>query len=1114
MRKLADLRDAWVKFTCPQVSALAKLLIQKAVSGLKIPEMALDLLALPEVTNTRKVKIQKARSCSLTVCPVAIFSPRKAKAKGKAKGLMELLSSHGISADAVKFVAGVHKLIPTRRIKINWALWLCASDDARRPPLWWRIFMLILESDKPFYLQMTRQSTVGSPRHSVDIVITEDHQGQIPNLDIWTWDTAAALRIFQTCLFSEAINAAALKVVKNFRNRLGHFDVEMNFTDGFACINGLLVALRKFEASFRLKKFQDKVRSWFPAFGKYELMEQARSRPLMLTRRQYHDFEKYVLGKDGHILPRCRLRFQCGASSGKTVMATLLCVEFWLDLLSPQGELPAHKDMRVLYLTHAPILARRAASDLSDQLKLKLLSMKASNQVLQRAFETVRVQHDDCDIYRVLICDQEAIVVATINATLDTLLHEIFLGGVVVDEAHAVYGADRRKGQTVGQCRLPAKEIAPIVERLGGAMDAHDGAKRLVLFGDERNQSMRRRFTDTGEGLLQCHGCGTRRLPCWMAKQFHRSFYSCVERLFNCLDLDGSGKLSKKEFLVFLKEIKMTDEMLAMFQMTSDDINESMSDEQWTNMLKKLHTTPKRGVDVEALCYLYHHDKEARTFLQHQRLYGSWKRKILSREQCESKQLCIDCELVAKAWSDGVTTQEHFLGDTQDPVFPPTNDPKHTAKSMRFVARGLLDNNYRQPAKLADMAAAQHGGQRGDMIVQHVDSDSVEGRETRYAHVTLANVDDLRKKVRRILMREVSSDRIKADMHDLTQYVCGQYIVTLAKELFDVCAYVVPKKRSSSNMEPPDILVVAPCCSDDPGFLERLKDGCVRQHSKIRQLVQSGQVRFGGVGEWTGSDCPVVVLTGFHQPYHLLTNVGCSGRECLLASSRADVDRAKALATEADKKYKSTNSGSAEEMHWCKQKEVAESKLRRLEEEHASLTVRLPVVPVDTLLYIAITRATWGLSVVEPDPKRFVQHFVIGKRGRVLSTKGIGFLAKRSFEDPAGRKAETPRYVHAGQVLSTAAKLTRLDMSGNDLILVPNAVLSMRETQFLDLSVNNLMQLPKELWTLSLCELNLSHNPLLGRVLLSALREAAQCTQLSKLLLRDVVTDGVLHRVA
>jgi len=171
------------------------------------------------------------------------------------------------------------------------------------------------------------------------------------------------------------------------------------------------------------------------------------------------------------------------------------------------------------------------------------------------------------------------------------------------------------------------------------------------------------------------------------------------------------------------------------------------------------------------------------------------------------------------------------------------------------------------------------------------------------------------------------------------------------------------------------------------------------------------------------------------------------------------------------------------------------------------LTVRLPVVPVDTLLYIAITRATWGLSVVEPDPKRFVQHFVIGKRGRVLSTQGIGFLAKRSFEDPAGRKAETPRYVHAGQVLSTAAKLTRLDMSGNDLILVPNAVLSMRETQFLDLSVNNLMQLPKELWTLSLCELNLSHNPLLGRVLLSALREAAQCTQLSKLLLRDVVTD-------
>ena len=89
------------------------------------------------------------------------------------------------------------------------------------------------------------------------------------------------------------------------------------------------------------------------------------------------------------------------------------------------------------------------------------------------------VQKVDPCVYRILVDGREAIVVATINAALDSLMGQVFLAGVVVDEAHAVYGSDRRKGQTIGQCRLPAKRIAPIIEAWGGACDASDGANQL-----------------------------------------------------------------------------------------------------------------------------------------------------------------------------------------------------------------------------------------------------------------------------------------------------------------------------------------------------------------------------------------------------------------------------------------------------------------------------------------------------------------------------------------------------------------------------------------------------------------------------------------------------------
>ena len=46
---------------------------------------------------------------------------------------------------------------------------------------------------------------------------------------------------------------------------------------------------------------------------------------------------------------------------------------------------------------------------------------------------------------------------------------------------------------------------------------------------------------------------------------------------------------------------------------------------------------------------------------------------------------------------------------------------------------------------------------------------------------------------------------------------------------------------------------------------------------------------------------------------------------------------------------------------------------------------KMAQIPVDTLLYIAVTRATWGLSVVEPFPRRFAAHYQIGVEGRSLS---------------------------------------------------------------------------------------------------------------------------------
>lgn len=177
---------------------------------------------------------------------------------------------------------------------------------------------------------------------------------------------------------------------------------------------------------------------------------------------------------------------------------------------------------------------------------------------------------------------------------------------------------------------------------------------------------------------------------------------------------------------------------------------------------------------------------------------------------------------------------------------------------------------------------------------------------------------------------------------------------------------------------------------------------------------------------------------------------------------------------------------------------------------------RVSAVPSDTLLHVAITRATWGLSVVEPNPRRFVQHYVIGREGRQRKTSGEPQLVYSSLNGVSGERPMKPRRLHNALVLvseqRTAEKKSRvLDMARKHLYLVPQNVLNMHNIEELDLSVNDLRVLPTELWDMPLRVLNLSHNPCLGRVLLSALKEAKRCTRLQSLLLRDVVPDGAIR---
>ena len=172
---MTDLREAWVNFTRPAVSTVVKKLLEQLSADFVVPDTALDLTALqdvidkctprddpaPSITSPNvtiklvsKAKIGESRLDRIALSAKKLrltlskdMTPRKRDlAVAKAQALATFLLQHGIKDDAVQFVLGVHKLVPPD-YPLNWKLWLRAPKVARRPPLWWRVLMMIVEAD-------------------------------------------------------------------------------------------------------------------------------------------------------------------------------------------------------------------------------------------------------------------------------------------------------------------------------------------------------------------------------------------------------------------------------------------------------------------------------------------------------------------------------------------------------------------------------------------------------------------------------------------------------------------------------------------------------------------------------------------------------------------------------------------------------------------------------------------------------------------------------------------------------------------------------------------------------------------------------------------------------
>ena len=863
----------------------------------------------------------------------------------KAERLAQFLLHHGLPVDVVEFVVTATTLVFAGST-VSWKYWVppdAVSDGV--VPLWWRLLMLGLQSQQTYYLQVVEQSTVRSQQpYYLEAV------GQItprsPNLDIRTWDTVAVLLLFKMPLFALEVRTAAKAAITNFRDAINHFDLDMSFSEGFNCIAAVLRTLGLTAAAQDLLRYREGVRALFPAYGKADRFRQSREVPLMLIGRQYAPFRKHVLQADGSLPTTCRLHFKTGASSGKTIMATMLAAEFALDALH------RNDGSRVLYLTHTPILAHMAADSILARL----------NQVLPAGKLAVTTKHATANVYSLALDGVTVVVVATINAALDgnlrggedgerreqTLQTQIndlrtrlqgiekksrpimelkgklvaqlkklqrfgapFEGAVLVDEAHAVYASDRRpghsKGDFPGQCRVIAAKVDSIIRWWVRGVNADGGC--LILFSDSRNQTTRFRFSASGDDTAKCSFCGLVR----KSQQFGKN-------------------------PVFESSVR------GRFRPCAGGCN------------RVLHNTNRGDRHCSAK-----HWRKTDTYTTG--CYHCIELQRLPREtQARAIKICSDCVNVQKAFECGIVSHCQFLGCVEDPHFP--HFPPESV-----ITGGKLDANYRNPVSVVDCALAQFGGQSGDRTLQHIDPEAIEGRAIQYEDVALPTATTTTFDFLAMLPWKDAFWKVVLD-------TTSAYAHALTKPLLDACECLDPATPAAPYR--PDILVLAPHCSDDAEFLSRLRDECLKRlaamgsAAPVQDLLKTGQLQFGSVEEWTGADCPVVIVTGFHQPHYLLVNKG--------------------------------------------------------------VYLQKGGVPVDAALYIALTRSTLCVYVVEPQAQSFVEHMKIGLESRQASG---AVLVQSSVP---GKKA---MYLNNEQrVLSNDKReeVTSFDFTGHHLETIPEQV--------------------------------------------------------------------------
>ena len=75
LQKLGDLREAWLQYTCPAVTAVATEVLKKACACLIIREKALDLTALANLLECCKLSKKSQTRVASDECPLVVLKP-------------------------------------------------------------------------------------------------------------------------------------------------------------------------------------------------------------------------------------------------------------------------------------------------------------------------------------------------------------------------------------------------------------------------------------------------------------------------------------------------------------------------------------------------------------------------------------------------------------------------------------------------------------------------------------------------------------------------------------------------------------------------------------------------------------------------------------------------------------------------------------------------------------------------------------------------------------------------------------------------------------------------------------------------------------------------------